>query len=71
MKVFDSANFCNYIIAIIAFLFILTLEIIFHLIKLRPEIKGLATFDHCYLYFGYVDDTAFFLTGHYYFKPYD
>ena len=32
-----------------AFLFILVLEILFHLIKSKPEIKGLTAFDHCYI----------------------
>ena len=31
------------------FLFILVLEILFHLIKSKPEIKGLTAFDHCYI----------------------
>ena len=30
-----------------AYLFILTLEILFHLMRLKPEIKGLAVFDNC------------------------
>ena len=36
-----------------AFLFILALEILFHIIKSKPEIKGLAIFNHCYLYSTY------------------
>ena len=37
------------------FLFILALEILFHLMKLKPEIKkGLAIFDHCYFYFNHI-----------------
>ena len=44
-----------------AYLFILVLEILFHLIRSKPEIKGLAIFDHCYLYSAYADDTTFFL----------
>ena len=44
-----------------AYLFILALEILFHLIRSKPEIKGLAIFDHCYLYSAYADDTTFFL----------
>ena len=35
------------------FLFILALEILFHIIKSKPEIKGLTIFDHCYLYSTY------------------
>ena len=44
-----------------AYLFVLALEILFQLIKSKPEIKGLAIFDHCYLYSAYADDTTFFL----------
>ena len=44
-----------------AFLFILALEVLFLLIKIKPEIAGLAIFDHCYLYSAYADDTTFFL----------
>ena len=44
-----------------AFLFILELEILFLLIKTKPEIAGLTIFDHCYLYSAYADDTTFFL----------
>ena len=43
-----------------AFLFILALEILFHLIESKPDIKELAIFDHCYLYSLYVDDTTLF-----------
>ena len=43
-----------------AFVFILAFEILFHLIKSKPEIKELAIFDHCYLYSTYVDDTTLF-----------
>ena len=44
-----------------AYLFVLALEILFQLIKSKPEIKGLTIFDHCYLYSAYADDTTFFL----------
>ena len=44
-----------------AFSFILALEILFLLVKTKPEIAGLAIFDHCYLYSAYADDTTFFL----------
>ena len=44
-----------------AFLFILVLEILFLLIKTKPEIRGLAISDHSYLYSTYADDTTFFL----------
>ena len=44
-----------------AYLFILALEILFHLIRSKPEIKGLAIFDQCHLYSAYADDTTFFL----------
>ena len=46
-----------------AFLFILTLEILFLLIKTKPDIAGLTAFDYCYLYSIYADDTTFFLKG--------
>ena len=44
-----------------ACLFILALENLFHLIRSKPDTKGLAIFDHCYLYSAYADDTTFFL----------
>ena len=44
-----------------AFLFILALEIIFILIKSKPEIEGMTIFDYNYLYSAYADDTNFFL----------
>ena len=37
------------------------LEILFLLVKTKPEIAGLTIFDHCYLYSAYADDTTFFL----------
>ena len=43
------------------FLFILALEILFLLIKTKPEIAGLTIFDHCYLYSACTDYTTFFL----------
>ena len=43
------------------FLFILALEILFILIKLKPEIEGMTIFDYNYLYSVYADDTTFFL----------
>ena len=39
-----------------AYLFVLALEILFQLIKSKPEIKGLTIFDHYYYY-----STTFFL----------
>ena len=44
-----------------ALLFILALEILFLLIKAKPEIAGLTIFDYCYLYSAYADVTTFFL----------
>ena len=44
-----------------AYLFVFALEILFQLIKSKPEIKGLAISDHCYLYSPNADDTTFFL----------
>ena len=46
---------------IAAFLFILALELLFFLIKTKPEIARQAVFDHCYVYSAYADDTTFFL----------
>ena len=43
------------------FLFISALEILFLLIKTKPEIARLTIFDHCYLYCAYADNTTFFL----------
>ena len=44
-----------------AFLFILSLEVSFLLIKTKPDIAGLTIFDQCYLYSAYAGDTSFFL----------
>ena len=44
-----------------AFLFVLALEILFILVKSKPEIEGMAIFDYNYLYSAYADDTTFFL----------
>ena len=44
-----------------AYLFVLASETLFQLIKSKSEIKGLAIFDHCYLYSAYADDRTFFL----------
>ena len=44
-----------------AFLFILALEILFLLIKTKPEIAGLTIFNHCYFYSACAGDTNFFL----------
>ena len=46
---------------ILAFLFILALEILFILIKSKPGIAGITIFDYNYLYSAYTDDTTFFL----------
>ena len=44
-----------------ALLFVLALKILFLLIKLKPEIEGMATFDYNYLHSAYADDITFFL----------
>ena len=44
-----------------AVLFILALEILFHLVRSKTETKGLAVFDNCSPYSAYADDTTFFL----------
>ena len=41
--------------------FILALEILFLLIKSKPEIEGMIIFDYNYLYPAYADNTTFFL----------
>ena len=40
-----------------AYLFVLALEILFQLIKSKPEVIGFTVFDHCYLYSAYADNT--------------
>ena len=44
-----------------AYLFVLALEVLFILIKSKPEIEGMAIFDYNYLYSAFADDTTFFL----------
>ena len=44
-----------------AFLFILAIEILLILIKLKSEIEGMTIFDYNYLYSAYADDTTIFL----------
>ena len=51
-----------------ALLFILALEILFLLIKTKPDIAGLTVFHHCYLCSAYADDTTFFLKDTIYIK---
>ena len=43
------------------FLFVLALEILFVLIKLKPEIEGMTICDCNYLYSTYAGDTTFFM----------
>ena len=45
---------------ILAYLFILALEVVFSLIKANPDIEGLQFFSHTFLYSAYADDTNFF-----------
>ena len=45
---------------ILAYLFIIALEVVFSLIKADPDIEGLQFFSHTFLYSAYVDDTTFF-----------
>ena len=45
----------------ISVLFILVLEVLFILIKSKPEIKGIIIFDYNFLYSAYTDDTSFLL----------
>ena len=51
-----------------AFLFTLALEMLFHVIKSKSDIKRLTEFDHCYLYSAYTNDTTFFLQDTVYIK---
>ena len=44
-----------------AFFFVLTLEVLFILIRSKPEIEGMTIVHHSYLYSAYADDTTFFL----------
>ena len=44
-----------------AFLFVLALEMLFILIKSKPEIERMTIFEYSYLYSAYADDTTFFL----------
>ena len=46
---------------ILAFLFISALEILFILIKSKPDIEGMTIFDYSYFYSAYAYDTTFFL----------
>ena len=43
-----------------AFLFVLGLEILFLLIKSKPEIEGMTIFGYNYIYSAYADDTTIF-----------
>ena len=47
--------------AIVAYLFIITLKVVFSLIKVNPDIEGLQFFSHTFLYSTYTNDTPFFL----------
>ena len=44
-----------------AYLFILTLEVFFILVKSDKNVHGLSIFEHEFLYTAYADDTTFFL----------
>ena len=46
-----------------AYLFILALEVLFELIKNNADIRGIAIFNHAFLYTAFVDDSTFFLNG--------
>ena len=43
-----------------AYLLILALEILFELIKYNADIRGIAIFNHAFLYTAFVDDSTFF-----------
>ena len=53
-----------------SFLFVLVLEILFLLIKTKPETPGLTIFDHCCIYSAYADDKTVVLKGYHFFKKY-
>ena len=44
-----------------AYLFILALEVLFELIKNNDDIRGIAIFNHTFLYTAFADDSTFFL----------
>ena len=44
-----------------AYLFILTLEVLFELIKNNDDIRGITIFNHAFLYTAFADDSSFFL----------
>ena len=44
-----------------AYLFIIALEVLFILIKNEDKIKGIALYDHSFLFTAYADDSTFFL----------
>ena len=44
-----------------AYLFIITLEVVFSLTKANPDTEGLQFFIHTFLYSAYEDDTTYFL----------
>ena len=46
---------------ILAYIFILALEVLSFLVRNNKDIKGLNIFDHVFLYTAYADDTKFFL----------
>ena len=46
---------------IYAYIFIMTLEVLFLFIRKHPKIKGIEIFERCFLYTADADDTTFFL----------
>ena len=46
---------------ILAYLFILALEVLFELIKSNDDIRGITIFNHTFLYTAFADDSTFFL----------
>ena len=43
-----------------AYLFIMVLEVFFHMIRINEDIKGIKIFDHIFQIAAYADDTTFF-----------
>ena len=60
-KYFPLGKGARQVHPISAFLFVLPLEILFILIKSKPEIEGMTIFDYNYFYSAYANDTTFFL----------
>ena len=54
----EGARQCD---PILAYLFILALDVLFELIKNNDDIRGITIFNHTFLYTAFADDSTFFL----------